>query len=79
MQNCIRSSKTEKKEAEIERLSQQATIQTLQLSQQRYLTFGMFALVVLVVGGGGLVYRQRKTQARAYTGELGIGGSQKNA
>lgn len=51
---------TEKKEAEINKLSQQATIQALELSQQRYLTFGLGGLVILLAGGASLVYRQRK-------------------
>jgi len=51
---------TEKKEAEIVSLSQQSEIQTLQLSQQKYLLAGFALLIVFGAAGGALFYRQRK-------------------
>ncbi len=51
---------TEKKEAEIKSLSQQTELQELQLSQQKYFLAGLFAIIVMILGGGVLIYRQRK-------------------
>lgn len=50
---------TQKKEAEIESLSQHSQIQVLQLQKQRYGLFGLGILVLLLIGSAFLLYRQR--------------------
>lgn len=51
---------TEKKERELDNLSQLSEIQSLQIKQQQYLLVAGFALLLLIVGGGFLFYRQKK-------------------
>jgi len=59
---------TEKKEAEIESLSQKSEIQTLQLAQQNYMLVGSGVFILFIIIGGTLLYKQRKTkQSQALT------------
>lgn len=50
---------TEKKEQEIQRLSQEAEIQALELSRQRYLVAGVLLVALLGAVSGWLVYKQK--------------------
>lgn len=51
---------TEKKEAEIESLSQKSQIQELQLQNQQYGLVALGVLLILIIGGGFLLSRQRR-------------------
>ncbi len=56
------------KEQELASLTQTTELQELQLSQQRYLLFGLVVVVVFLAIGGVMIYRQRKLrQAQAIT------------
>ncbi|MEQ8471746.1 MAG: histidine kinase [Marinoscillum sp.] len=59
---------TEKKEAEIAALSQEAKIQDFQLKKQKYGLFGLGFMILLTIGSGFLIYRQRQLkQQKAIT------------
>jgi two-component system, LytTR family, sensor kinase len=47
-------------EQEVARLTQTAEVQALQLSQQRYFLGGLAILIILLLGGAVLIYRQRQ-------------------
>ena len=51
---------TESKQSEIELLSREAAIQKLQLAKQEYFLAGLIILILVIIGGAVLIYRQRQ-------------------
>lgn len=58
------------KAKEVESLTQQAQLQSYQLSQQRYLLLALGLLVLLIVGGGIFLYRQRQLKQQQLITEI---------
>ena len=68
---------TEKQDAEIASLSQLSQIQNLQIKQQQYVVFGLSMLLIILFGGGFLIYRQRKLNQQQTLTKLELEETQK--